>query len=424
MITKLLVIGCVISMTALASPVPSPNARPLMWTGITGKIRAFGLNDPQYILSFVPVQRLMLEAVEHPLTTTQIDERLNGLPVTLADLVRVGLLRADGSVYRLNYLLFTAKDAVQVDAVGARYGASLAQAFLAQKDAFDEILASYPSQHLRDALLFDLVAGVSLNWEGLKVTTELGYRATPARQSDGSEYFVHSQQLGAQINDDGLYEDSETAEGKKISFTTFGDGASIPRLKGLPDMFDGVDAAVRVWRQTPSLYRPLKVVYLSYTNAALDDAAEIMDAIDTGTNTTGALATSLRIPDERLLQLLDLLEACGYVSETRGKLTNQVPFLGLDNREMVQRTIALSRSIMAGWLKANYGSLKVELAGLSPMRNGVSFDLVFSEVWHAVFGHATKILAESGFYADPRNKTSEYPGYMPLVWNNRVMEGP
>jgi hypothetical protein len=39
--------------------------KPLIWTGVTGSITASGLDDPHYVLSFLPVQRLMLEALWH-----------------------------------------------------------------------------------------------------------------------------------------------------------------------------------------------------------------------------------------------------------------------------------------------------------------------------------------------------------------------
>jgi hypothetical protein len=76
------------------------------------------------------------------------------------------------------------------------------------------------------------------------------------------------------------------------------------------------------------------------------------------------------------------------------------------------------------WLRANYDAMKTQLTDLSPMRNGVPFALAFSEVWHAVFGYATRELAEDGFYANPRSAAASYPGYMPLVWQNDVMQGP
>ena len=91
---------------------------------------------------------------------------------------------------------------------------------------------------------------------------------------------------------------------------------------------------------------------------------------------------------------------------------------------MVDETLKLSRSIMKEWLGRNYSPLGASLAGLSPMRNGVPYSLAFSEVWHYVFGSATKSLAESGFFANPRAQASRYAGYLPLVWASSVLRAP
>ena len=79
---------------------------------------------------------------------------------------------------------------------------------------------------------------------------------------------------------------------------------------------------------------------------------------------------------------------------------------------------------MADWLRQNYPVMEQELTTLSPMRNGVPFSLAFSEAWHYTFGFATKWLAETSFYANPRSQGNRYQGYMPLVWANSVLKGP
>lgn len=415
-----------VTLGPVASPAQTSkaSARPLMWTGIAGRIRATGLADPQYVLSFVPVQRLMLAAVQEPLTAQQIDTALANLPVMRADLIRLGLIRSDGQLFRLNYLLLTAGDALAIDQAGARYGASLANAFLARKPSFDRILENYQNATMRQELLFDLVAGVSMNWQGLRLTSELGFRAQPKPQPDGSSYFVHSQELGSGVSAMALYEDSETAEGATVSFTTFGDGESSPRLRGWPDVFDGIDAAVRPWKIAPQLYEPLKQAYIQYTNLAFDDAGLITLFIADGATTDRALEARLPISAERRRASLLLLEACGYVTEKDGLLSVSAPLLETRDKPIADAVIALSRDIMTQWLRSNHSAIEASLQGLTPMRNGIPFTLVFSETWHAIFGHAAKVLAEDGYYWNPRGAASQYPGYVPLVWVNGIVPEP
>lgn len=101
-----------------------------------------------------------------------------------------------------------------------------------------------------------------------------------------------------------------------------------------------------------------------------------------------------------------------------------VPVLTERDKPLVEATLKLSRAIITEWLRRNYEPMKRELAGLSPMRNGVPFSLAFSEVWHYEFAFATKSLAESGFYANPHAPGNRYEGYVPLVWASSVLKAP
>ena len=223
---------------------------PVIRTGVTGSVNASGLDDPQYVLSFVPVQKLMLEATRRPLTKEEIEKSVGETPVKLEQLIKLDLLRREGeqNSYRLNYLLLTTEDQKTMYRASARYGESLAEAFRAHKAQFEQIASRYAAAELRSELMFALVAGAALNWSGLDLTTELGYRVKPPRHANGSVYFVHSAEVGAQLDFRGLYLDSETAPGSKMSFSTFGDGDSLPRIQGLPDVFGGIEGATAGWK--------------------------------------------------------------------------------------------------------------------------------------------------------------------------------
>jgi len=419
----LLVVG---SGHALQGDKPAENtaSKPLISTGVTGSISASGLDDPQYVLSFVPVQRLMLDAAQHPLTKAEVERGLAGTPVSLNHLLQLELLRQDKDTYRLNYLLLTVQDQQTIYRVSARYGQSLADAFRAHRVEFDQIFNRYPNAALRPQLAFGLIAGAALNWGGLDLTTELGYRIQQPRHANGDVYFVHSAEQGAHLDFVGLYLDSQTAPGSKMSFSTFGDGDSLPRLQGLPDVFDGLESATDSWRKTPDVYAALRSEYVTYILLAMDDAGQVMDAIANRTDTGAALAKALPIPEGRQKATLQLLMATGYLRETDHRYSVGVPLLTERDKPLVDATLKLSRAIMAEWIRRNYPPIKDELTGLSPMHNGVPFALAFSEVWHYTFGFATKSLAEGGFYANPRAPGNRYEGYVPLVWASSVLKTP
>jgi hypothetical protein len=420
----ILIVLCFSLAHGLGAQSSSENvpSKPVISTGVTGSIKGSGLDDPQYVLSFVPIQRLMLDAVWRPLTKEEIQKAVQGTPLSADSLLRLELLRKEQDTYRLNYLLLTVQDQESMYRVSARYGQSLADEFRAHKAGFDAILNRYPMAVLRQQLMFDLIAGAALNWGGLELTTELGYRVPPPRHSDGSIYLVHSAELGAHLDFTGLYLDSETAPGSKMSFSTFGDGS--PRMRGLPDVFDGIESAVEDWRRLPDVYSALRSEYVVLLLSAVDDAGQVMDAAANGADSDEALAKSVALPDDRRKAILHLLTAIGYLQEADHRYSVGVPVLTEGDKPLVEATLKLSHDIMTDWLRRNYPAMKDDLSGLSPMRNGLPFSLVFSEVWHYEFGVATKVLAESGFYANPHAQGSRYEGYMPLVWANSVLKAP
>jgi hypothetical protein len=422
MLAGMLLIGTVHGAPAQSSA--EEGKEPLLSTAITGSVKASGLDDPQYVLSFVPVQRLMLEAIQHPLTQGEIEQAIHETPVSLDRLLQLELLRKDGNAYRLNYLLLTVQDQQAMYSAGERNGRSLADAFRAHKAEFDRIASAYRDAALRPQLMFDLVAGVSLNWGGLDLTTELGYRVQPPHHANGGVYLVHSKQVGADLDLAGLYLDSQTAPGSKMSFSTFGDGPSLPRLQGLPDVFDGLESAMDPWQKLPDVYAALRSEYVSLLLLAIDDAGQVMNAVAGGIDTGEALAKSVPMPADRQTAILGLLTATGYLHEADHRYSLGVPLLTEKDKPLVDAALKLSRKIMTDWLRRNYPAMERDLSGLSPMRNGLPFSLAFSEAWHYTFGFATKSLAESGFYADPHAKGNRYEGYVPLVWESSLLIGP
>lgn len=393
-------------------------------TAVTGRIDASGLDNPEYVLSFVSVQRLMLDAVQGPVTKEAIQKAVQGTPVTLDHLLRLELLREDQDAYWLNYLLLTVRDQEKIYQVGAHYGQSLAEAFRSHKTEFSSIINRYPIAALRPQLMFDLIAGVAMDWEGLDLTTELGYRAQPPRHAVGGVYLVHSKEEGARLDITGLYWDSQDAPGSKMSFATFGDGASLPRLRGLPDVFDGLENAMEAWRNSPEIFSALRSEYITLVLLAIDDASQLINAVGNGIDTDEGLAKQLPLPNDRREAALHLLTAIGYLKEVEQHYFLGVPVLTEKDKPLVDATLKLSREIMTDWLQRNYPSMKNDLSTLSPMRNGLPFSLAFSEVWHYEFGFATKSLAESGFYGNPRAQGNRYEGYVPLVWANSVLKRP
>ena len=129
-----------------------------------------------------------------------------------------------------------------------------------------------------------------------------------------------------------------------------------------------------------------------------------------------ALRTRVSLPAARFDASLRFLQSLEYIRKTGDTYDVAVPVLTPRDKPMLDSTLALSRRIMTEWLAANHASMEHDLSGLSSVRDGLPFAAPFSEIWHYVFGAATKSLAADNFFADPRARSHTDTGYVPLVW--------
>jgi hypothetical protein len=427
--------GTLIPLSHALGQTTATDSAPLLHTGITGVKRATGLSDPTFVLRLRPVQHVVLDAVAAPVSAPHIDSLLQGAPVSRADLVTLGILRPQGALYAIAYLVLTADDQRAIYSAAQTYGPSLARAYESHRAEFDRLFTRYHRAALRPDLAFAVIAGMSLNWDGLKLTTELNYRVAPTHYPNGDAYLFHSNQPGANNPGDGVYSESHSLPGPQMTFTTFGDGPSIPRLHGIPDVFDGpIEDGLAFLKNDAAAYGAVQGELIAYIEEATADAGRIMTALAAAPLTEPVLRARVQISATRFDASLKFLESLGYIRKTGDAESTRktgetestrktgdtydvaVPVLTPRDKPMLDSTLALSRRIMTEWLAANHASMEHDLSGLSSVRDGLPFAAPFSEIWHYVFGTATKSLAADGFFADPRAPNHPDTGYVPLVW--------
>jgi hypothetical protein len=140
--------GLVLQTERVSGQIAAADSAPIMSTGITGTLTASGLESPTYALSFRPVQQVILESTRGPIDSARATALLRGSPVGLTDLLRLGLLRSDGSRLRLNYLVLTVADQRAIYDVGERYGADLAKVIRSHRGSL------FDSHHCTPTRLF------------------------------------------------------------------------------------------------------------------------------------------------------------------------------------------------------------------------------------------------------------------------------
>jgi hypothetical protein len=414
---------CLIALALLAfqASAQQPGSDRVLSTGHHGTLLSTGLEDPRYLLSFPAAQRLVLKAMrERGVSVADAQRALEGLPYRLENLEAAGALKRDGEHYRIAYMVLSVDDQRAIYAAGQRYGGSLADAFAAAATRYEQIFARYRRAELRADLAFVTVAGYTLNWDGLRIGNELGMRAQPLTKPNGDRYLLYSKEVGPRTDATGFYWGSHSSNPiGNIRLTTFGDAPSQPRIGGLPDIYFGVTDGIDAFKNHPALVAAATTQINSVFDEVLRLDGAIMLALRDQPKTIPELAQLTGSSATHVSQAIDVLLASHYVREkdAQQRYSAAVLVLSEADRAMLDEARKLGREILTAWLTSNYSKIKSDLSGLDVSRAGIDFTQTFSEVWHFVFGYATKQLAQRGFYTNPREPGRAHVGFVPVVFN-------
>lgn len=363
------------------------------------------------VMGRIPVQRLLLELAKGPLERPEAERLLANDARSLEDLLALRLVRPEGDRLLLGFALFTASDVRRIREISESHAESLADALLARRGELEEAVKAYDMPGADPgAVLYFLLGCASLDWDGLALTAEMGYRRTTGERPDGA--YVPAAQEVCEESLERIYWGSHNAAYEGVGFTSFGDHHALPRLL-LPDL---------LWRapEPPSSYpEALKAALRGLFAGTLDLAAgrmgRMMLTLRDGPAGLPDLARAAGVPGPEAESLLRVLSAVEYVGERDGRYRALVPVLAKRDKAMADRVIEIGRRVMGDWLKASYGRIEAGLAGLSFMRSGVPFPEGFTMIWHYVFGIANRKLVEAGLFADPYGAARAFKGALPAV---------
>jgi hypothetical protein len=381
------------------------------------------------------VSSLLDEIENGEVTEAQAERRLIGTNTRLSDLKRLHLLRVDSGLMRIDFPYFTARDMKAIHSVAAKYVPGLVSAYRASAGRMNAILQRYPVKSVSSARLgFVLLAGFALNWDALDLLTEEGYRQPLTISGNGWHYGFWAAEAVPGFSYAGYYWGSSSFPAGQVNlkppldftFSSFGDADSDPRMNlpdllGLPpaQMTPPVRAAAELLglRDDDALGEPMKNVIGPSRARSI---GEVLFAVRSGVDTKAAIC--VHISDASQCEaILELLSASGYLrldSTPRYVLT--VPVLGESDEATVRSFLRLSRGILNDWLKHNYKPMQRELDGLTAVRQGVPYPVLFSQIWHELFGQATRDLAVNGVIENPRAPNATWNGSVPVVWRTRI----
>ncbi|MGA2261317.1 MAG: hypothetical protein ABSH28_07770 [Acidobacteriota bacterium] len=401
-------------------------------SGYAGILPMDAKNLARTYFSEPAVRRLIFDLEKGPLQLERAAEVLKGTHFTVDDLLRVKLVsERDGRLF-IGFNYFNADDIKAIDRVAALYVPSLVHAYLDQQQAFERIFKTYSAGTVSSKkLAFVLIAGFSLNWDGLRTTQELGYRKPLLVQGEGWRYSFWAEEDVTDRSTKEFYWGSSTFPAGKynfsnkpadFAFSSFGDPFSDPRMNfpdllytSAADMAPAVrDVAQKIGLVHETAFGADFQNVLGFERAR--DLAALLFALRASPEAEARLARSIREP-EKIGAYLSLLKQIQYVERGKDERYRLLfPVLDRMDKKLVDQSLALSRQIFSEWLKTNYGKMREDLGALTAMKQGVPFESLFTQIWHEWFGLTTRQLVRAGFMFDPYSKDATYKGSFPALW--------
>ncbi len=244
-----------------------------------------------------------------------------------------------------------------------------------------------PGVDARDAA-FIVLGCVSLDWDGLELVAQKGYR-TMQKRPDG-RYGAWAQEK-SDLLWDRIYWSSGTPSYGVALLVSFGDGHA-GYLSGL-------------YNPPAPLQAPRASQYATKCLLALRDGERSLDELPSSLGITAAEAQSL----------MGLLVDLEFVTQQNGRYRTHIPVFSRKDHKAVQQLRRIGNDVMTQWLADNYKKLQSDLSFTAPARGGVPYTEEFNAIWHYVFGLANRQSVEAGLFGDPyaprANTRGAFPPY-------------
>ncbi len=99
--------------------------------------------------------------------------------------------------------------------------------------------------------------------------------------------------------------------------------------------------------------------------------------------------------------LLSFLNKLNYISQEGKKYKVKIPVFLPQDEKIINEINKRTAKIVCDFLAQNYLEIKDDLSKIRPVLNKVSFEEVFVDVWHNIFGYCNMFLVEKGFMYNP-----------------------
>lgn len=417
--TLVIAAALTVGSAALSDGVRAQSTADAFQTGITGSAPS-GPSNPTTMMNDAAVRRLILRLAERAVPLAEAEESLGGGSYTVTSLVEAGLARVDGGSVHIALNYVSADDQRLIASKARGYGREIADLVLERRAELMAAVAPLAdTEDEKRAILYFLVGCMALDWDGLGFTESAEFRAGATVTGPGFAYTPWMKENAPDTSRRGLYWGSHNRPLGDYTFTTFGDHEAVPRV-ALPDLFFSV-ANPFSSLETPEGATAARRLFGSYSGAILTDIASVLVAIHDGATSAPAIEAATGVAPANVTAILALLEPIHYVtSEPGGLFRLEVTVLKSDAKPAAERVVGIVRDVMDRWHQRRYAEVRRELGGLTGLERGIPFEVVYTEIWHYIFGYANLFLAEKGLLADPYAEGAPFRGFLPFLWDSSI----
>ncbi len=390
--------------------------------GITGNMSSDLEWNHAKMLRYIKAQYLFLAIADEPRSRDFVLAALAELPFGLKEITDLRLLREENGFYYLNFNFLTQEDQKLIFEVSEKYGRSLTRTYQKHWSEFEVIFQDfYQPQISQEYLAYIIIGLMSLDWDGLEITSKMGLRSTATHTEEGNVYTPWAKEEGDLVSLKELYWGShnENFDQAKFTFTSFGDHHSLPRFS-LPDIIWGTRVSLN---NAPEALTALHKKAGSNAMFEVEQAfGKLLYALNENAGSFEAIQTLMGWDEEMARAYLNFLTELQILTNGATGYQPAILVLSPGDQEMVRSARELSWHIMEGWLEENYDLIKADLSGLTAVSQGVPFEIMFTEVWHFIFGLTNRDMVEAGLFADPYGDERTYKGFMTVLWADEVFE--
>ncbi len=344
-----------------------------------------------------------------PLTVSQISRAITkdeaSVAKTINSLLKINAVRMEDGKYWVNFSIFSEEDQKIVFNIGEEYGKQLAYKLLEDKKEFSNLANKIQCANYieKDKIIFALVGCFALDWYCLEELEKNNFLRSYKKQPGKRDYILQGGE-SSDINVHRLYWGSHNMGAEEYTFTSFGDHVG-PR-SSLPDILWQASTAVSEHiKGDPDLRETFANILSLYSENLLSDCGKLLELLLTNRELKSI---------ENQGTLLNFLKKLNYISWEGKKYKLEIPVFLPQDEKIINEINKRTAKIVCYLLKHNYSKIKDALSETRPILNEISFEEVFVDVWHKIFGHCNMFLAEEGFMYNPP-ETPYHARYLPWV---------